>query len=903
MSRDRGRAGATSRESPRIIRRLGVSGRMLGAIAVPIVVLALTLGSAVAQRHRDVRRADAVSERVELLDELVTLQSALFQEQVGAEVFRVPGREPPAELLDNTAFGQLVASEPEELAAHTDAALAAVPADERPFAQDELDQVRTTAAGSERGPSPTDEYDRLQEQLRAEMTSHLTFVRHSAIELGDIRLIEAGTTFERSVRLPGDAGTLLAATADLWAAPSSLRPELQSVVAGARATFRTSSTRLVDSVTASSPDDVHDAVTTLQPPAALSTLVEGAIAGELTTPERAAGQPVEAAVALLSGVDWLIEVDDLPVAAADWAEGASQEVSADARRKQQISASLALLAIGVSIAAAVWFGRSIVRPVRRLTDQAERIGSGQLDPAPPETSGPPEIVRASEAMNDMAENLVLLERKSHALARVDFEDPSLSQPLPGRLGGALQLSMEVLAASVEQREALQSRLEHQASHDSLTGIGNRASLTAVLQQMDERATTDGTRSAIVFIDLDDFKGVNDRYGHTVGDEVLRVAAARMTETAPARALVARLGGDEFVIAIPDVVDLDEPVEVARRVIDRLLLPIELESRTVEIRASAGVAVAGPDVRGGDISPLSLPHMADLAVYTAKLESSGEIAVYDDALDRRLIEEREVEAALARALAADGELRLVFQPIVAASDGEVRAVEALLRWERTTGGPITPDRFIPIAERSHLIIDVDQWVIERALRQLADWERHLPTASLATAVNISGRSLLDRSFVERVTTAVEHSGVDPSRLWLEVTETALVSDLDLAAAQLRELSAIGLRVVIDDFGTGYTSVAHLRALPVDELKIDASFVRQLPEQENRILIELITQVAHQLHVPTVAEGVETEDQAAMLRAIGCDSLQGYHFARPLPPDELARWIARHRLRVGRGTRPG
>ncbi|MHB1139470.1 MAG: putative bifunctional diguanylate cyclase/phosphodiesterase, partial [Microthrixaceae bacterium] len=686
---------------------------------------------------------------------------------------------------------------------------------------------------------------------------------------------------------------LLATTADLWTAPPASRPELQSDVASARSTFESSSERLVDSVDRSSPRAVRAAVSELEPPMALQRLVDGAIAGQLTDPDRDSGQPVEAGVALLNGVDWLLGVDDVTTASAAWATDASRQVSEDARANQRMTAALALLAIGVSIAAAVWFGRSIVRPVRRLTDRAQRIGRGQLDPEPPERKGPPEIVRASSAMDDMAQNLVLLEQKSHALARAEFDDPSLHQPLPGRLGGALQLSMEVLSASVEQREALQSRLEFEATHDSLTGVGNRSSLTTLLRQMDDRATSAQERSALVFIDLDDFKGVNDRHGHTAGDHVLQVAASRMLEAAPARALVARLGGDEFVIAIPAVDDMDEPVSVARRVIQRITVPIELDGRTIEIGASAGVALAGPDVRGGAVSPLALLHMADLAVYTAKHGVAEDIAVYDDALDRRLTEERDVETALAAALHAEGELHLLFQPIVAAADGQVRAVEALLRWHRSGVGPVMPDDFIPVAERSNLILDVDHWVIETALRQLASWQHDDATSSLAVAVNVSGRSLLDRSFVDRVMAALEGSGVAPERLWLEITETALVSDLELAATQLRQLRAIGLRIAIDDFGTGYTSVAHLRALPVDELKIDASFVRQLPEQENRVLIELITQVAHQLHVPTVAEGVETEEQLSILQGLGCDALQGYYFSRPLAPDALRAWLTEHR----------
>jgi diguanylate cyclase (GGDEF)-like protein len=467
----------------------------------------------------------------------------------------------------------------------------------------------------------------------------------------------------------------------------------------------------------------------------------------------------------------------------------------------------------------------------------------------------------------------------------------------------LQLSMAVLSDSIEQREALQSRLEFEATHDALTGVGNRSSLTSALNRMRDDAAGSTGMVAVTFIDLDDFKDINDRHGHHLGDEVLKVIATRMVDVAAAPALVARLGGDEFVIAMDGVASIDEPIELARRVIDAVSRPIEISGRTLEVRASAGVAVAGGGggVGGADATPIepsALLHMADLAVYSAKLNPDDDVALYDDELDRHLVHEREIEASVRVAL-ADGcdELYLVYQPIMSADGTEVPAVEALLRWTKPGVGPIFPDQFIPIAESSDLIIDVDAWVIEAALRQLSAWVESGFVPPIAVAVNISGRSLLDRGFVDRVARARWREKAPPALDKGGVNGSAPRRERRRAATQLGELRELGIRVAIDDFGTGYTSVAHLRALPVDELKIDGSFVQELDEQENGVLIEMITQLAHQLHLPVVAEGVETLEQVEVLRAIGCDRLQGYHFSRPLEPEALEAWILEHSAHAG------
>ena len=872
-------------------RGLGVSARMLGAILVPVLVLAVSLAASVAASHSDAERGAVVSERTMVLRSLVELRSAVFRERLALELF-IPSRRPPPELLNTTTFGAQIDEDPGQLTRRTNAALAAMAPEDRPFDRAALDRARATPVSEPlSGGAIQGAFDEVDEMLARTMAADLTIVRESAIELADVRLIRAGTGLERSIRLPEEAAFLVAALAELWAAAPADRSAVQSQVAMALATMDSSARRLAEAE-----GEVSSAVSQaverrLARPERLQTVTEAALSGSLSEPDRLPSEPVEVGLGLLDGVDWLLGVDEIPMHAADAATSASGQVAADARTAEQRAALLAAIAVLGSIIAAVLFGRSIVRPVRRLTDQAERIGSGSLD-IDPRQQGPPEIVRATDAMNDVVANLVLLERKSQALARADFADESLQEPMPGRLGAAMQLSLAVLSDSIEERESLQSRLEFEASHDSLTGIGNRASLTDVLEQMRQDAVGSSALVAVTFIDLDDFKGINDRHGHSLGDEVLKVIAHRMVAVAPANSLVARLGGDEFVIATPDVGSVDEPVDIARQVIEVVSAPVEIDGRTVEVSASAGVAVAGGGEGGRPVEPAALLHMADLAVYTAKFDPNDNVAVYDDDLDRRLTHQREIEASMKSALdEGSEELHLVFQPIVSADDVHLLRVEALLRWNKPGVGDVPPDFFIPIAETSDLILGVDRWVIDAAIRQLSAWSRDPEHEAVAIAVNISGRSLLDHSFVGRVAAALARSGVRPELLSVEVTETALVSDLEMAASQLAELRDLGVRVAIDDFGTGFTSVAHLRALPVDELKIDRDFIQDLPEQGSRVLIEMITQLGHQLDLAVVAEGVETIDQVEALREIGCDQLQGYFFSRPLSADELTEWIRR------------
>ena len=823
--------GARRAPAPTRLPGLGVRGRLVLAITVPMLLLSLVSIGYTSQRSHDVLLAAEISRDLRLVDQLLAVRAATFEERLAAELF-VEGRRPPASMLAETGFGARLLEDPESLAEASEHALAALAPSDRPFGIDELREVRDDHAswvgdlGAIRrrlGPF----YDRTTESLHAVMDR----VRARAVELADPELIAASTSFHRSVTVPGLAGELVAAVTDLWAAEPAQRAAYQSAVARIHALYTDSVDRLSSALPADAPDSVRGVWERLQLPADLGAVVESALLGELSGAERLPGQPIEAAAPMLRSLDWVLEVDELPLRTAEFTDAAAADLASEARR-QEVTTGLVLLAvIGLCLAVAVLLARSILTPVRRLTDRAQQIGAGQLDVDPLTLHGPPEVVGAASAFNDVVDNLVLLEQKSHALAECNFDHPSLRQALPGLLGAELQRSVRVLSGSIVEREQLQSRLVYQATHDTLTGLANRAALVDTLTEAARDAVETNHRVAVVFVDLDGFKRANDRYGHPVGDQLLREVAARMQRLVPRRCTVARFGGDEFVVVVPGVVDPRQPVELAREVVASIAEPVEIEGTLLSVGASAGVAVSGSDPAEG-VDPLDLLRRADLAVYSAKRDAGQAVAMYDGELDRQIMQQEDVEEALDAALQPGAsELRMVFQPILGAADGELHGVESLVRWDRPDHGRVPPDAFVPIAERSSLIVALDRWVLRAVLRQVAEWADSEELRGVPVSVNVSGRSLLDPGFVAHVVDALREASVSPELLKVEVTETAIVTDLELAAAQLRQLRDLGVQVVIDDFGTGYTSVAHLRSMPVDELKIDGSFVQRLPDEGN------------------------------------------------------------------------
>ncbi|GAA3266166.1 bifunctional diguanylate cyclase/phosphodiesterase [Dactylosporangium vinaceum] len=449
------------------------------------------------------------------------------------------------------------------------------------------------------------------------------------------------------------------------------------------------------------------------------------------------------------------------------------------------------------------------------------------------------------------------------------------------LGVAIGAVTQVLLVGARQVTALRDNAElvrslaWQAGHDSLTSLANRRLLTQHIT--DELGR--GERVAVALVDIDDFKAINDDLGHTTGDALLRAVAGRLRELMPG-ALVARLGGDEYALVFPAA---DEPaaLRVLRTVAAGLRLPVDAAGHALVVEASIGVAVGESELSDAD----ELLRRADVAMYAAKVQGKGRQVAYDSAMDQRGAEQARVAAELRTALDL-GQLRVFYQPIVRLDDGGPVGVEALVRWEHPERGMIRPDLFIPAAERTGMIVPVGQWVLTEALRQAAQWRRELgPDALRYVSVNVSPRQLRETGFAATLRDELRTAGLPPSCLMVEVTETA-VFDGGSALDELHAVKRLGVQVALDDFGTGHSSLGLLRTCPVDVLKVDKSFVDNVTDAgERSVIAEALIGIADGLRLRAVAEGVETEEQAAALRRLGYQYAQGYYYGRPVPAAEL------------------
>ncbi|MDX6234340.1 MAG: hypothetical protein QOH68_3440, partial [Nocardioidaceae bacterium] len=582
-------------------------------------------------------------------------------------------------------------------------------------------------------------------------------------------------------------------------------------------------------------------------------------------------------------------LDDLVPTAADAVHAEARRLAAEARSRLRAWAfGTATMALA-TIAVALLVGRSSSKPLTDLTDYARAINDGHLDAQPSSScgQGPRETRVMFGVIGELVANLHLLDAKTYALAHCDFDNPVLLEPLPGRLGQSLESSVAVLSGSIAERDSLQTHLAHEATHDSLTGIPNRPAAIAAIESAMHRAARTGEVVAVLFIDLNEFKAVNDSHGHEVGDAVLCRVAERMTANLRSGDMVARLGGDEFVVVAEGVVDIAHATDLARRAIDAISLPIEIDEQHISITAAIGVALIldGPD------DPLRVLARADAAMHRAKQNERSAIEIFDAALQQQMIEREDIESALAAALGdpTGGGLQLHYQPVYDAMSGAIAGVEALLRWDRPGHGRLAPDSFIPIAELTSLIIDVDCWVLAEAARQLIEWSRIPELSDVPAAINISGRHLVSTKLPDHIRAVLDRTGIDPRRLTIEITETVLLNDIVGAAAELEAVRDLGIKVAIDDFGTGYTSVAHLQHLPIDTIKIDRSFISQLNQKRGSALVRMVTDLGHAIDVNIVAEGVETRDEMIALQAIGADHLQGFLLSRPLTPEALAALV--------------
>jgi diguanylate cyclase (GGDEF)-like protein len=439
---------------------------------------------------------------------------------------------------------------------------------------------------------------------------------------------------------------------------------------------------------------------------------------------------------------------------------------------------------------------------------------------------------------------------------------------------------------ITERHLSEERIAHMARHDPLTGLPNRLMLRERLEQELAHGRRYQQDTAVLCLDLDNFKNVNDTLGHPVGDALLREVANRISIMVREYDVVARLGGDEFLIVQP-AVGREEAARVAHRLIEALEEPYQLESHHIVIGASIGIALASDCNGVAD----DLVKNADLALYRAKGDGRGSYQFYAPEMDDRLQRRRMLELDL-RAADFDIEFELAFQPIVDLQSKQVTAVEALLRWPGCQRGQITPDEFIPIAESTGLIVQLGAWVLEKACQEAV----RLP-GSINVAVNLSPGQFRRGNIVDTVANVLSRTGLPAERLELEITESLLLGDNKETLLALNRLHAHGVKISLDDFGTGYSSLSYLRNFPVDKVKIDRSFIAEIAgNRDHWAIVSAIVNLSHALEMTTVAEGVETEEQLLIVRATGCDAVQGYFFSAPMSAARLRRYLEDQRARL-------
>jgi diguanylate cyclase (GGDEF)-like protein/PAS domain S-box-containing protein len=475
----------------------------------------------------------------------------------------------------------------------------------------------------------------------------------------------------------------------------------------------------------------------------------------------------------------------------------------------------------------------------------------------------------------------------HSSERKGFSSEAIA--LLERMSENVAFGLDHIAHEEERRRG-QERITYMASHDALTGLANRVMFGELLGHAIQSARRYGRKFAVMFIDLDRFKQINDSLGHAAGDLLLQEIATRLKDCLRGSDVLARNGGDEFVVLMQEAEETAQVATVARKLLSAALKPVLLNGQECRVTASVGISMFPTDAQDEQ----SLLKNADMAMYHAKAEGKNNFQFFSADISSKSLEKLTLESHLRGALEAN-ELALHYQPKVDIQSGAITGVEALLRWTSPALGFVSPAQFIPLAEETGLIIPIGRWVLRTACEQSAAWARAgLPVVSMA--VNLSSRQFSDESLVSDLATVLRETGIAPETLEMEITESMVITDPERAMAVLREMKALGVRLAIDDFGTGYSSLGQLKRFPVDTLKVDRSFIRDLPgNADDRAITEAIISMGKSLSLKVVAEGVETVEQLDFLRASACDEMQGFLFSKAIPAADFARMLRDHTAR--------
>ena len=484
-----------------------------------------------------------------------------------------------------------------------------------------------------------------------------------------------------------------------------------------------------------------------------------------------------------------------------------------------------------------------------------------------------------------------LRLEEHAVLRADSTPLDVALTASPVLRDGVVVGAVVVFRDVTERKALERRLLHQAFHDQLTGLPSRALFLDRLEHARTRGRDTGTMQAVLFLDLDRFKLINDSLGHRVGDDVLCTVASRLVAAVRQGDTVARFGGDEFTVLLEQMSGPGEATATAERILQSLRQPVVAGDRQVVLSVSIGIAVAEPGNSHTDLLAA-----ADIAMYEAKRTGKDRFCIAAADADALALARLDLEVELRHAISG-GELELHYQPVLNAHSGRLYGFEALVRWRHPQAGLLPPSAFMELAEESGLVLPLGEWVLEQACRMARDWRDQHPDETAVMAVNLSARQFQDPDLCARVAAVLQTSGLDPSALVLEITETVVMGDTERTLATLRALKRLGVRLAIDDFGTGYSSLSYLKRFPVDIVKIDRSFVDGLGDSPvDREIVAAVIRLAAAVGMQTVAEGVETPAQLEQLRRLGCSLVQGYLLAAPQPLADLERELASAALAV-------